>query len=94
MDAKSSADKAADAAKDASKAADTSKGSAMDAKDAAKQLKKLGSPVENEKSTDAQPFAPVFEGPRAAEIVGTMRRGLSAENAGRYGEARSGSTIS
>lgn len=57
-------------------------------KDAAKELKKLGAPVPEEKSSQLGRFAPVFEGPRAAEVVTTMTRGLTAELAGRYEEAR------
>jgi tetratricopeptide (TPR) repeat protein len=59
------------------------------AKDAAKELKKLGAPVPEEKSSALVPFAPAFDGPRAAEVVATMTRGLTAELAGRYEDARS-----
>jgi tetratricopeptide (TPR) repeat protein len=56
------------------------------ARDAAKQLKKLGQPVEEDASL-LQPFDPVLSGPRAAEVQTTMERGLTAEQAGRYEEA-------
>jgi tetratricopeptide (TPR) repeat protein len=53
------------------------------AKNAAKQLKKLGSPVEEENS-QLQPFEPLVDSPRAAEVEKTMQRGLMAEEAGLY----------
>jgi tetratricopeptide (TPR) repeat protein len=58
------------------------------AKDAAKELKKLGTVVDD-KAADAAPFEPVFDGPTAAAVVDTMTRGLAAEMAGRYKDAAS-----
>jgi tetratricopeptide (TPR) repeat protein len=56
-------------------------------KDAARELKKLGSPVPEE-TTDRAPLAdPIFEGPVAVRVVATMRKGLEAELAGKYTEA-------
>jgi tetratricopeptide (TPR) repeat protein len=57
------------------------------AKDAARQLKKLGSPVDENPSALA-PIEPMHEGPRAALVLDTMQRGLAAEQAGHYDEAR------
>jgi len=57
-------------------------------KDAAKELKKLGVSVPDEAGAPAA-FAPVWDGPRAAEVLDTMKRGLAAEMAGRYEDARS-----
>ena len=55
------------------------------AKDAAKELKKLGVNVAADDSINALPeLAPVFDGPVAIEVVATMERGLQAENAGDY----------
>jgi tetratricopeptide (TPR) repeat protein len=56
------------------------------AKDAAKELKKLGAPVDEK--AELVPFEPVVEGPRAAEVLRTMERGLAAELAGRYDDAQ------
>ncbi len=56
-------------------------------KDAARELKKLGSPVAEE-TTDATPSAdPIFEGPVADRVVATMQKGLAAELAGHYADA-------
>jgi tetratricopeptide (TPR) repeat protein len=54
------------------------------AKEAAKELKKLGAPVADEK--EAMLFAPL-RGDRGAEVAALMTRGLAAENAARYEEA-------
>jgi tetratricopeptide (TPR) repeat protein len=55
------------------------------AKDAAKELKKLGVTVAADDTINALPeTAPAFEGPVAAEVVATMDRGLRAEIAGDY----------
>jgi len=54
------------------------------AKDAAKELKKLGQSVE-----EVSDFAaPVLDEKRSAEIEATMLKGLAAENEGRYEAAR------
>jgi tetratricopeptide (TPR) repeat protein len=58
------------------------------AKDAGKELKKLGVPVD-EQATDAVPAEPIFTGPRARAVVAAMESGLAAELAGRYDEAAS-----
>ncbi len=56
------------------------------AKEAQKELKKLGAPVEEKEAL--APFAPILDGPRASEVERVMERGLAAELAGRYAEAR------
>jgi tetratricopeptide (TPR) repeat protein len=57
------------------------------AKDAARELKKLGSPVPDE-ATDETPLTdPIFEGPVAQRVAATMARGLQTELAGKYTEA-------
>jgi len=57
------------------------------AKDASKELKKLGVEVQ-EQSTDSSSLAePTFEGQKAEEVVLVMEKGLAAELAGRYPEA-------
>lgn len=56
------------------------------AKDAAKELKKLGQPVdENVGALD--PPSPAFEPKASARIEAVMKRGLRAENAARYEQA-------
>ena len=56
------------------------------ARDAAKELKKLGQPMdENVGALDAP--TPVFEAKASAHIVAVMKHGLRAENAARYQEA-------
>jgi tetratricopeptide (TPR) repeat protein len=56
-------------------------------KDAARELKKLGSPVAEE-ATDAAPAPdPIFKGPVADRVVATMQKGLAAELAGHYADA-------
>jgi tetratricopeptide (TPR) repeat protein len=55
------------------------------AKDAAKELKKLGQSVSEEVSDTRDP---VLEPVRSAEIEKVMLKGLASENAGRYEEAR------
>ena len=55
------------------------------AKDAAKELKKLGVTVALDDTINALPeIAPVFDGPVATAVVAAMDRGLQAENAGDY----------
>ena len=55
------------------------------AKDAAKELKKLGVAVALDDTINALPeFAPVFDGPGAMQVVAAMNAGLQAENAGDY----------
>jgi tetratricopeptide (TPR) repeat protein len=55
------------------------------AKDAAKELKKLGVTVATDDMLNALPEGtPQFDGLVAAEVVATMDRGLAAENAGDY----------
>jgi tetratricopeptide (TPR) repeat protein len=59
------------------------------AKDAAKELKKLGVAVDD-KLTDAAPFVePIFDGPKARQVLADMQHGLDAEVAGRYERAAS-----
>ena len=60
------------------------------AKDAAKELKKLGVTVALDDAINALPdLAPIFEGPIAAQVVAAMDRGLRAEIAENYELARS-----
>ncbi len=55
------------------------------AKDAAKELKKLGVTVATDDTINALPdLAPVFDGPVATQVAAVMDRGLQAENAGDY----------
>lgn len=55
------------------------------AKDAAKELKKLGVTVALDDTINALPeLAPLFDGPMAEQVVAVMDRGLQAENAGDY----------
>ncbi len=55
------------------------------AKDAAKELKKLGVTIAADDALKQLPdVAPVFDGPVAAEVVATMARGLQAEIAEDY----------
>jgi tetratricopeptide (TPR) repeat protein len=57
------------------------------AKDATKELKKLGV-ITTDASIDVpDPAQPVFKGPVAAQVVSAMQRGLKAELAGSYDEA-------
>ncbi len=56
------------------------------AKDAAKELKKLGVSV-NEVADAFEPPAPVFEARESARVERVMRAGLRAETSARYGEA-------
>src|SRR5207248_2347500 len=56
------------------------------AKEAAKQLRKLGSPVEDEKIAS---YVPKAVGADATAVAATMREGLGAEWAGRYPDAES-----
>jgi tetratricopeptide (TPR) repeat protein len=58
------------------------------AKDATRELKKLGVPVD-EQATYAAPAEPVFTGPKALAVVAAMEKGLEAELDGRYDEAGS-----
>lgn len=55
------------------------------AKDAAKELKKLGVTVALDGTINALPeLAPIFDGPAAKQVVVAMEAGLQAENAGDY----------
>jgi tetratricopeptide (TPR) repeat protein len=56
-------------------------------KDAARELKKLGSPMPEESTDAAPPADPIFAGPVAARVVAAMRKGMQAELAGNYTEA-------
>jgi tetratricopeptide (TPR) repeat protein len=57
------------------------------AKDATKELKKLGVPTVDAAVDVPDPAVPVFKGPVAAEVASVMERGLRAELAGNYDEA-------
>ena len=58
------------------------------AKDAAKELKKLGVTVATDDTINALPeMGPIFAGPVATEVMANMERGLQAEIAGNYEEA-------
>jgi tetratricopeptide (TPR) repeat protein len=60
------------------------------AKDAAKELKKLGVTVAMDDVINALPeIAPIFDGPVATQVVAAMDRGLKAEIAENYELARS-----
>lgn len=57
------------------------------AKDATKELKKLGVPTADAETETPDPAAPVFRGPVAVQVASVMARGLKAELAGNYDEA-------
>jgi tetratricopeptide (TPR) repeat protein len=57
------------------------------AKDAAKELKKLGVPVADADINTPDAAKPVFAGPVAAKVVSVMQHGLDAELAGNYDDA-------
>jgi tetratricopeptide (TPR) repeat protein len=57
------------------------------AKDAAKELKKLGANDVGDILNGPEFNSPIFDGARSAKIEGTMLQGLTAENAGKYTRA-------
>jgi tetratricopeptide (TPR) repeat protein len=59
------------------------------AKDATKELKKLGVSADESQTSEVVAPEPIFDGPAARRVVADMEKGLAAELAGRYDEAAS-----